>query len=129
MTKRTAGIIVTFSSLILAAISITISTAYPVVTLADRGDICKMDESKYKYWVANLISWIDLILYALLPCLVIVISNSIIVQVLVKNKMKELGQGETLAHKSLNKIIPMLLLVSTFFVICTLPTCISIICE
>ena len=79
MTKRTAGIIVTFVSLVLATISITISTAYPVLTLADRGDVCKMDKSKYKYWVANFISWIDLMLYALMPCLVIVVSNFIIV--------------------------------------------------
>ena len=131
MTKRTAGIVVTIASLILGATSITISTTYPVLTLAERGDVCEMykSKSKYKYWVANLISWIDLILYALLPALIIVISNSVIVRVLANNKMKQPGQGETSVHKSFNKIVPMLLLVSTFFVICTLPVCISIICE
>ena len=71
----------------------------------------------------KVISWMDIVFYSILPSLIIICGNSIIVLTLIRSRnMSTIGvKGDTSLQKSFNKIIPMLLLVSTVFVLCTLP--------
>ena len=129
MTRRTAYTVMIIASLTLAVVNVHVFLMHHLGRLPGRPVACKVDETKYQFWGLNVIPWIDLILYAILPSVIIVICNAAIVYALMRNKKKVLGKGDTSAQKSINKIIPMLLLVSTVFVICSLPVGGYIICK
>ncbi len=69
-----------------------------------------------------IVPWLDITLYTLLPSSLVIIINIVILYKIKKSTSMGLAQeGTTQAQKSLYRIVPMLLLVSTVFVVCTLP--------
>ena len=129
MTRRTAYTVMIIASLTLAVINLHVFVMHHLGTLPGKLVACKVDETKYQFWGLNVIPWIDLVLYAILPSFIILICNAVIVCALMRSKKKALGKGDTSVQKSFNKIIPMLLLVSTVFVVCSLPVGGYIICK
>ena len=127
MTRRTAVIVMGASSVSLFILNTHVFVTYELNTFPHSNVVsCMVFKSAYKNLSLNIIPWIDLVLYSMLPSLIIVVCNTIIVITLVRIKLKNSSsiQGETTLQKSFNRIIPMLLLVSTVFVFCTLPLCI-----
>ena len=130
MTKRLACIVMITSAVLLAIINSPVFIMYEFVTLPKSDKrFCMADITRYKTYAFNVMPWIDLTLYTILPSFIIVNSNIVIVYTLSRNRMKSqvTAKGETALQKSFNKIIPMLLLVSTTYVVCTFPVCVYIV--
>ncbi len=77
------------------------------------------------------VSWMDMVVYALVPSVIIICSNTGIIVTLRRsgNLGSSQAAGNTEAQKSIHKIIPMLLMVSTTFVVSTIPLTIYYIGE
>ena len=132
MTRKTAVIVMTASSVSLFIINIHVFVTYQIdISPHNHATSCMVSKPEYRNLAFNIIPWIDLVLYSMLPSLIIVVCNITIVIALVRIKWKNSSsiQGETTLQKSFNRIIPMLLLVSSVFVLCTLPLCIYLIGE
>ena len=132
MTRRTAVIVMSASSFFLLVLNTHVFVTYQLDTYPHSSAIsCMVSKSAYKNLAVNIIPWVDLVLYSMLPSLIIVVCNITIVITLVRIKWKNSSsvQGQTTLEKSFNRIVPMLLLVSTVFVLCTLPLCIFLIGE
>ena len=132
MTRRTAVIVMAASSVSLFVLNTHVFVTYQLDSSPhSRATLCMVSKAEYMHLAFNIIPWIDLVLYSMLPSLLIVVCNITIVITLVRIKWKNSNsiQGETTLQKSFIRIIPMLLLVSTVFVLCTLPLCIYLIGE
>ena len=132
MTRRTAVAVVITLALLLFLLSSHVFMTYRLETLPNStSPVCIVSKPQYRYFAINIHSWMDLTLYTMLPSLIIVICNSIIVYSLAKSRMKSVGstKGGTELQKSFHKIVPMLLLVSTVFVLCTTPVSLYLICK
>ena len=98
MTRRTAYTAMIISSLTLAVVNVHVFVMHHLGTLHGKSVACKVNETKYQFWELNVIPWIDLILYAILPSIIIVICNAAIVHALMRNKKQALGKGDTSAQ-------------------------------
>ena len=124
MTRRTALVVVLTLAVLLFLVNIHVFITYQLDIIKDTHQVlCRVSSAKFQYFALNIFPWIDLTLYGLLPSAIIVICNVLIVYNLSKSKKESIGKlaGKTVLQKSYNKIVPMLLLVSTVFVISTLP--------
>ena len=132
MTRRTAVMVIAASSVSFLILNTHVFVTYQINTSPhNHATSCMVSKAEYIHLAFNIIPWIDLVLYSMLPSLIIVVCNISIVIALVRIKWKNSSsiQGETTLQKSFNRIIPMLLLVSSVFVLCTLPLCIYLIGE
>ena len=131
MTRRTAIAVVITLALVLFLLTSHVFITYRLETLPNSTSaVCMISKPQYKYFALNIYPWMDLTLYTILPSSVIVICNSFIVHNLAKSRMKSLStKGGTTLEKSFHKIVPMLLLVSTVFVLCTTPVSLYLICK
>ena len=131
--KKTAVLVMTASSVSLFNCQHTRLLYLPIryVPIQPCNIMYSFPKQNTQTWLFNIIPWIDLVLYSMLPSLIIVVCNITIVIALVRIKWRNSSsiQGETTLQKSFNRIIPMLLLVSSVFVLCTLPLCIYLIGE
>ena len=112
--------------LILGIGNIHVFFMYNLQTLPNGTDtFCMVVNPEYQFATWILIPWIDMTVFAIVPSLLIVLGNISIIYKLVKAGVRrtDMVQGNT--NKNAHyKIIPMLLLVSTFFVATSLPICI-----
>ncbi len=92
----------------------------------DGSKICTMP-TKYSLWDSKIFPVLNIVLYAILPSCIVIASNIIIVYKLYGRK--KISQESTGDQNSVYKILPMLLVVSTVFVVCTLPLGIQYIGE
>ncbi len=60
-------------------------------------------------------------LYSVLPSALIILCNVVIVHKLFRRSTSSMLADNSAAQKSMHRIIPMLLVVSSVFVVCTLP--------
>ena len=122
MTRRTAWIVVTTLSGFFAVLNIHVFFMYDLQTASNSTEqVCVVME-KFGFWDSYVIAWAGMTLYTLLPSAIIIAGNITIVYKLHKSrKMKAFQEGTTEVKKSISKIIPMLLVVSTVFVASTLP--------
>ena len=132
MTRRTAVAVVITLALLLFLLSSHVFITYRLETLPNSTTaVCVVSKPQYRYFAVNIHPWMDLALYTMLPSLIIVISNSVIVHSLAKSRMESVGstEGVNALQNSFYKIVPMLLLVSTVFVLCTTPVSLFLICK
>ena len=123
MTRRSAWITVTALCAGFGLLNIHVFIMYGIETNPNSTVTrCTIMNSNI-YWGEVIIPWIDLVLYTVMPSVIIIACNVGIVSTLVRSRVRKHGgvQGDTTVQKSISKIIPMLLVVSTVFVLSTLP--------
>ena len=125
MTRKTASVIVLVICLIF---HVHVFVTYELATPENSTNrFCAVANNKYR----AIAPWTQIILFSLLPCLIISICNIMIVYFLIKNAKLNITntQEDTVLQKSIYKIVPMVLMVITVFVTCTLPASIYFICK
>ena len=123
MRRRSALVVVLVMSVVFALLNIHVFFVYEMVPSDDSTTSTQcVVKAKHVFMDGHITPWIDMALFALLPSLVICIGNLIIVYRLCQSrKIGALQSGNTEVQKSIYRIIPMLLLVTTVFVVCTIP--------
>ena len=87
---------------------------------------CLVGNPNYYFADRTLLPWIDIAVYVIIPTILITFGNTIIMYKVIKAGITrtDMTQLNTSAKPTYYKILPMLLLVSTFFVATSLPICV-----
>ena len=116
MTKKSAVIIEGFLCVLFATFNIHVFFIVGTMETAQNISICTHLNNSWSL----LVPWFDLFLYAVSPSVLIISFNIIILVKLCRRK--NIGTNTTV-QRSIYKIVPMTMLVSTVFVISTMPIC------
>ena len=122
LTRRTAWATVGIFATIFALLNTHVFTA-EMATVSTSNDttarMCVVKE-EHAHTISNFVVWFDMTMYTILPSLLIVFFNSVTMCSLAKalTRRKKMTTKRTPDHA---QIAPMLVLVSTFFVVTTLP--------
>ena len=125
--RKTAWIIVFTLGLILGIGNIHVFFMYELYSPSNSTDTyCAVVSSEYHFAASILIPWIDITVFTIIPSTLIISGNTVIIYNLVKAGLRrtDMTQTNSSAKQSYYKILPMLLLVSTFFVTTTIPICV-----
>ena len=123
MTRRTAWITVIIISSLSACINVPTFFMNELRTPENSTvTICTIVQHKYQTYI-YLGPYIYMVLYSLMPSMIIATCNVIIIYSLIKrrNMATTNTHGDTTLQKAIYKIIPMVLLVSIVFIMCTMP--------
>ena len=118
MTRKTAFIKTGSLCVILTLLSTHVFVTYKVPN--KNTEVCQPTEIKY---LSSIVAVGDMLLYCIIPSLIIIPSNILIVLTLIRSKSvtKLTNNDHKARQKLIRKVIPMLLVISTVFVVCTLP--------
>ena len=96
------------------------------ILLNETEALCYVPNPQYHFAANVLIPWIDIAIYGMVPSIVILCTNvAILWKVLSSRAQRRLMTMSNIPQQMNNfKMVPMLVLVSMFFVVTTIPVCI-----
>ncbi len=128
MTKRTAYIVVAVICIFCWALHSHALFTYEMRTDPNSTEQYCTIQDRYAFLESDVLPWFELVFYASVPSFLIISGNIVIIFKVFESRRLRQQQG-TEADKNVYRIIPMLLLVSTVYVICSWPVTMVFFCE
>ena len=95
------------------------------IPLNETEALCYVPNQHYEFAANVLIPWIDIVIYGMGPSTVILCTNVAILWKVMNSRAKsKLIMSNVPQQKNTFKMVPMLVLVSMFFVVTTIPVCV-----
>ena len=125
--RRTAWIVIILLTVVLAVGNSFVFFIFELRTPPNETEtLCYVPNPQYHFAANVLIPWIDIAMYAIVPALLIASGNVAILLKVLKSKAKrrKLVIQNIPERMKDYKMVPMLILLSTFFMVTTIPVCI-----
>ena len=125
--RRTAWILITTTTVVLVAADSFVFFMFELKIPPNETEaLCYVPNPQYHFAANVLLPWIDIAIYAIIPAIVIISGNICILCKLLKSvtERRELRMCSVAGRVNIYKMVPMLMLMSMFFMTTTMPICI-----